>query len=266
MRCLAYTLGPEVESVTLWPLADVQAANEHFNEKAFIKVVKTIETEPHHYGLIIGDLFEAATRTSRANIYRSRMSPAEEARYFRQTLAPIADKLWCFVDGNHEERILRSDGINPLEDLAAALGHPERYCGEEVLIFLSVGKATRTRPGKRKNMKPLIYTIYATHGAGGGWTPGGKLNRPLQLPKTVEGVDIFVTAHGHTAFAVPDHVYTARQREKDVSKRERLHVVTGSFIDRGGYAARQMYPPGTMPGRIPRLLLSGRGKEIGVQV
>lgn len=77
--------------------------------------------------------------------------------------------------------------------MCSQLGIPEKYSPTTALLFIRFGKVTNHHG--RKNSRQL-YTVYVTHGSGGGRKEGGKVNRLADLASIVDA-DIFIHAHLH---------------------------------------------------------------------
>lgn len=96
----------------------------------------------------------------------------EQIRLAADLLRPIAKRIIAADTGNHENRTYKTDGIDMMRLLCRELGVENRYAPEGVLCFLRFGdKLPAERSGERKK-QPYIYTIYATHGTGGGRKEG----------------------------------------------------------------------------------------------
>ena len=68
----------------------------------------------------------------------------------------------------------------------------DKYSPEGVLLWVSFGESSRRRSEGRRT----TYSIYMTHGTGGGRTEGAKANRVAQLASVVDA-DIYLHAHLH---------------------------------------------------------------------
>ena len=104
---------------------------------------------------------------------------------------PIKDKILAVTAGNHEARILRTDGIDTTQLICTQLGIGDRYSPESALIFVQFGKQNSHR-----RYWPMLYTIYCVHGSGGGRKEGGKINRLVDLSSIIDA-DIYLHSHTH---------------------------------------------------------------------
>jgi len=165
------------EAVYILPISDMHIGDPNFNEDKFFGYRKWILENPTAYVILNGDIMNTAIKDSVSDVYGETMNPQDQLRYAKKIFEPIADRILAIVRGNHEERIMRSTGIDTCEILAAYLG--VYYAGDEALLKLRFGR----RPN---NGKPVTYIIYATHGWGGGRTSGGKVNNLQKLADIVE--------------------------------------------------------------------------------
>lgn len=253
MKFHSVNLG-DVEQIYLVPVSDIHPEASSFNEKAFRKLLAWIQDTPNAYCVLGGDLFECATKTSKGDVYSARMTTGEALKYMRTALTPIKDRILASVTGNHEERIYKQDGLDLGEVLASELGF--FYAGEGCLLKVQVGR----RPN---NGKPQVYSVYLTHGNGGGKRPGSKLNNMEMLALSVVA-DLYLVGHGHAEMSFKNRYFMPDLRNNKVEERYRTFVQAGSFQEWGGYAERYGYVPGSQ--EMPLITLSGTSKEVKVTI
>lgn len=249
----AVTLDGDLRRVFLVPVSDVHLGAPGFDEKGFRRLVEWIAGTPEAYCVLNGDLFEAATKTSLGDVYTTKMNPGEELKWLRSALGPIKNKVLCVNIGNHEERVCRQDGVDLAETLAYELG--AFYSREGCLLKLAFGR--------RHNGKPVVYTLYITHGFGSGKQPGSKLNNLQRLALSVMA-DVYIIGHGHSETVFKDRWFVPDTRNNKIEERQRVFVQTGSFLNWQGYAERQGYVPGSQ--EMPIIELDGVEKGIRVVV
>ena len=107
------------------------------------------------------------------------------------------------------------------------------------------------------------YTVYVTHGVGGGRSAGDKVNSLLRLSEIVVA-DIYIQGHQHDPVVKPKVVNEWNNKNNGIVERHQMFVVTGSCLSRGGYAVAKAYPP--VSTKSPVLTLNGRKKEIKVTI
>jgi len=227
------TLGEDIEKIEILPLSDLHIGDPGFNEPALRNYLKYVQAEPNRFILLNGDILNNATRNSVSDIYTETMPPRRQIECAADILTPVSDRIIGIVSGNHERRTDKESGISPVEILAEKLHVP--YFGIEVVLKIQFGWSHKARP--------ICYTLYATHGWGGGRLRGGKVNN-LERLKNVVICDIYCMAHTHGMAAFPSTVYIPEVRQNMVAERTMWFVNSGSFLNRGdGYAAAKGYEP-----------------------
>ena len=130
------------------------------------------------------------------------------------------------------------------------------YFGIEVLLKIKLGLS------RSKNDRQLYYTLYATHGWGGGRTRGAKVNNLERLSHIVL-CDNYCMAHVHAQVSFPSMIYTPERQCDSVVERTMCFVNSGSFLKRGsGYAVAKGYSPTVMD--CPVIELSGTEHRVVV--
>jgi predicted phosphodiesterase len=227
------TLGDDVERIELLPISDFHIGSVDFNREGLKSCLRYVLSDEHRYILINGDLINNALKSSVSDVYQDVLSPRESIAEAVRFLSPVKERIIGIVAGNHERRTDKEVGISPVEIIADKLGVP--YFGSEVLLKIRFGRNTHGRQS--------YYTVYATHGWGGGKSRGGKVNS-LDRLKNVVVCDVYCMGHTHTQVAFPSVVYVPDQRNNVVTERVMWFVSSGSFQERGsGYAAIQGLEP-----------------------
>lgn len=240
-----HELPRDLKEAEIHVLADLHLGDPHCDEKGNIERIKRIAETPNAYALLNGDLMNTATKTSVSDIYAETLTPMQQLNRAGAMLAPLKGKILGATTGNHEFRVVQSDSIDLTELLSRELSFP--YCPEGILIFVSLGQQN----GLYHN-RPALYSIYMTHGTGGGRTMGGKANA-VQRMAQVADADIFVMSHVHSPTVFRDAFYRVNQTNRSVQRVERLYVITGASMDYGGYAQRQIYTPASKLSPVIRL-------------
>src|SRR5690606_4683548 len=120
--------------------------------------------------------------------YEDTFTPAEQLRWCKKQLYPIRDRILSITNGNHEDRIKRETSIDVVGELAGSLGIRDRHLPNGVLLKLCFGM--------HRNQQRAVYTIYHTHGRGGGALQGGKVLRMARMANVVLA-DIYISSHTH---------------------------------------------------------------------
>jgi predicted phosphodiesterase len=246
------TLAQDIERIEILPLSDLHVGDPAFDEPAFKRYVKYISDAPNRYAVLNGDIINNALKSSVSDVYSEIMPPRRQVEHAYKLLEPVSDRILGIVSGNHERRTDRESGISPIELLAEKLHAP--YFGVEVLLKIQFGWSHKNRA--------MIYTMYVTHGWGGGRLRGGKVNN-LERLKNVVICDVYCMAHTHGMVAFPSTVYIPHVRQNVVSERKLWFVNSGSFLNRGdGYAAAKGYEPQVLG--CPIIELEGYQRNVTV--
>lgn len=210
-----------------------------------------IKNTPNAFAILNGDLMDTAICSSIGDTYGANLQPMEQLKMCVKLFEPIKDKILCILPGNHENRTYKSDGIDMTALMAAQLGLSERYTETTALLFVRFGLNNRGRK--------VCYTIYTTHGSGGGRREGGKINRLADLA-TIVDADIYIHSHTHLPAALKECFYRADPQNNAVACVDKLFVNTAATLDYGGYGDKQGYKPASKDN--PIILLNGKEKKM----
>jgi hypothetical protein len=162
---------------------------------------------------------------------------------------PIKDKILAVLPGNHEHRIYKQDGIDMTSLLCSQLGIADKYSSTTALLFIRFG--TNTAKGRNRRQ---LYTVYVTHGSGGGRREGGKVNRLADLASIVDA-DIYIHAHTHLPLVFKEAFFRVSGSNSSVSLVDKLFVNSAASLNYGGYGDRQGFKPASK--RSPVIYLHG---------
>lgn len=240
MYCVSIDRPYEWEEARVYPLADFHIGDSHSNEYEIKELLTRIVEDK--YGLVVlnGDLMNTAIKTSVSDTYSERLSPMQQITEAVTLLSPIRDKIIGATCGNHEARIYRTDGVDTMRLVCRELGVEDRYCPDGVLMFVSLGKAKTHKPGVP--FYKQIYTLYATHGTGGGRKEGAKAIRLADMASIV-GADVYIHSHTHLPMIMRQLCYRADVQNKSARPVDRLFVNTGASLDYGGYSQVNEFKP-----------------------
>ena len=246
------TLSPEFRDIVLFPFSDIHVGSREFDRALFEKYRKFVLAEPNRFCFLNGDLADNAIKNSKSDIYLATSQPREQMLDIVSLLKPLADagRIWGSVKGNHCERTEREVGISMSEYIADKLGVP--YFGPEVVF--------KVRFGKNRHWRNAYYTIYATHGNGGGRMKSGKANS-LDRLKNIVVADIYCMGHTHDQMVLTGAVHEPDKNKDQINEREIYFVNSGSFMKKGdGYAAMKNYEPQARG--CPAIILDGYDRKI----
>jgi UDP-2,3-diacylglucosamine pyrophosphatase LpxH len=240
------------------PIADLHLGDRTMDDELFQNVAKWLKEKPYRYTMIAGDIFNAALTTSVSDTYSETMNLDEAIKEFRKMVDIIGrDKILAVVRGNHDNRVVRAVGIDPVGVACELAG--VTYCNAEAYLKLMVGdwsQGTRAR-------KPVHYLCFMTHGVGGGRKIGSKINKMLDLNEIIPA-DLVVQGHTHEPSIVPRTRYTIDAKMDNIIEREQMFVTCPSFIGRDGYAQDFCFAPTSQA--FPVVVLSGKKKKMEGQI
>ncbi len=254
LQLLPIELPEDLEYADLVVLSDMHVGDPLFDEQLFFRVRDWVLAEPNRYVICNGDLMNTATKDSVSDVYRETLNPSDQLRWLKKELAALRDRILCITEGNHEARITRATSINVLEQLAESLGLADRYHPEGVLLKITLGR-------HRKHKKRVCYTIYVTHGRGGGALQGGKALRMARLAN-IAVADVYIMGHTHWKAAFKEAVYVPDLYNNRVRLVEQTFVNSSALLDWGGYAQVHGYKPSAKGS--PYIRLHGTRHEVEV--
>lgn len=208
------------------PLCDLVSVAEKLDE---------IRETPNAYCVLGGDLCDMALRDSIGDVHGAKLSPMGQVERVVSLIKPVREKVLCMVRGNHENRVYKSTGIDPLAFAASELGLGERYSDTSALLFVQFGHDT-------KHGGRMQYTMYVTHGAGSGRKEGGKLQRLADLQNIID-CDIYCHNHTHLPAVFPTCSYRIDYTHRKPVLVEHLFVNGGASLNYGGYADAGGFKP-----------------------
>jgi hypothetical protein len=137
--------------------------------------------------------------------------------------------------------------------LAQQLGLSGRYAREGGIVFVRIGETNRHARGRQ-----ICYTIYCTHGSGGGRKEGAKAIRLADMASIVD-TDIYCHSHTHLPMIMKQNFYRIDCHNSDVAEVTKLFVNTSAKLKYGGYGQTYEFKPSNTTS--PIIYLSGVKKE-----
>lgn len=253
-------LSSELNSIELHPLADLHIGDAMSDWELIQGEIKRVLETPNAYCVLNGDLMDTAIASSIGDTYAATHQPMEQLEMCVKLFQPLADanKILCVVGGNHENRVYKSDGIDMTYLMCKQLGIAERYSPTTALIFLRFGRLQKHNHGRK-----ACYSIYMTHGGGGGRKEGGKINRLADYANIVDA-DAYICSHTHLPAAFKTGFYRVDPRNNAVGMVTKVFVNTAAALNYGGYGDKQGYKPSSTDN--PVLIFSGSKRQIKVEV
>ena len=228
---------PYEESIEVHPMADMHIGDSMSDYKLIMERIEHVKNTPNAYCILDGDLMDTAVCSSIGDTYGANLQPMEQLRQCVKIFEPIKDKILAVLPGNHENRVYKSDGLDITEVMCSQLGIPEKYSPTTALLFVRFGKNPARTPHR-----PLLYTMYVTHGSGGGRKEGGKVNRLADLASIVDA-DIYIHAHTHLPLIFKESFYRTCSSNSSVALVDKLFVNTSAALNYGGYGDKAGFKP-----------------------
>lgn len=245
---------PERQGITIIPVSDVHLGAAEHMEKEWNAFCKKVLETPNVYLTLGGDLMNNSTRSSVANPFDEVLRPREQKRLMCEMLMPLRERILCIVSGNHERRSIKESDDDPTYDIACKLDLENLYRENVAFMKIQIGDV------KGNGLQNPTYCIAVTHGAGGGALTGSAVNKGERFGYVIDGVDCLIVGHTHKPFVTqPSKIYVDKYNNKITMKPFKVVCAT-SWLEYGGYAARNMMMPSSHC--IQTLGLAGNHKEI----
>jgi len=242
----------------LIPIGDMHRGDRHLSASGLNKVkgyLNWVQERENARIFLMGDILNVASRSSKSNPFES-TSVGDEYESALELFRPYAPQIVGAISGNHEARMYREFGFNPLQPFCKELGIV--YCGYSAALKIRVG-ARKRQPGAYEQ----TYWGFAHHGTGGGGTLGGALNKKVKLQEIVHGMDFYMSGHDHQLIVGTRNILLP-QRDKIVH--QRVHYIdTGSFLDWDKSYSEEGAMPINKQG-APRLRFDGRYEKHDLHV
>ncbi len=228
---------PDYGLCELIPMGDLHIGDNMCDFKLIQERLEYIKNTPNAYCILDGDLMDTAICSSIGDTYGANLQPMEQLRQCVKIFEPIKDKILAVLPGNHENRIYKTDGLDITEIMCAQLGIPERYSPTTALLFIRMGKGNH-----KTHYRKQLYTVYVTHGSGGGRKEGGKVNRLADLASIVDA-DIYIHAHTHLPLVFKESFFRVSGSNSSVALVDKLFVNTAAALNYGGYGDKAGFKP-----------------------
>lgn len=253
MKVIKIELSEDIKELELHIFADEHIGDEHCDMKRLLERIEYVKNTPNAYCILNGDLLDNATKTSIGDTYSQALTPMEQLQTAVEIFGPIKERVIAIVEGNHEARTYKKEGISISHLIAQQLGLEDRYSSASVFIFLRFGKWVGQRHGRR-----VCYTIFALHGSGGGRREGSKANKLADLA-SITDADIFIHSHTHLPMVMKQGYFRVDTANSCVSHVDKLFVNTAANLNYGGYGEVQAFKPASKD--TPIIILDGTKKQ-----
>lgn len=217
MKYTEATHNKDLQELIIYPIGDLHIGSPHFDRKILDKHFKTIDKNIDKARIIImGDLAETALKDSvGAGVYEQQESAQHQMMTAKNLFYPYKDIIDGIVTGNHEERIYKNSGFDLMLYFAQIMGLEEKYMRYQGIIKYSINSRS--------------FHVSVWHGAGGGSTPGGAMNRLQKQANTVLA-DLYLMGHVHQRQAFSKTIYLPDAQNSKIDLFKQVFVVTGSAL------------------------------------
>ena len=259
MNSVSIELPRSIKQLRIETFADVHLGDKECDMKLLHERIKAVQEDDNCYCILNGDLIDNATKSSIGDIYSNTMTPMEQMKACMGLFEPVKDKIISVAGGNHEARTYRLEGIDLTLFLVNEFKIEPRWLNVGGVVFVKVGEYdTRHHATKGKNPNQIMYSIYHTHGRGGGRKAGAKAIRMEDMAAIVD-TDIYIHSHTHLPMVFKKNYYRVNNVNKSIQEVEKLFVNTGAYLNYGGYGQVHEYTPSSRSN--PIILLDGTKKE-----
>ena len=255
MKVVKIELPQYLKQIEIHTLADLHIGDKFANMDGIKERIEHIKNTPNAYCILNGDLMNNATKTSVSDCYAEELTPMEQVEMCMELFEPIKDKIIAITSGNHEKRTYNKEGIDITKLVAMQLKLADRYSPTSCFIFLRVGKAKHNH-GRTDGQ--VCYTIYCTHGSGGGRKEGAKAIRLADMASIIDA-DIYIHSHTHLPMVMKQGFYRVAQSTSSVARVDKLFVNTSAMLEFGGYGEAFEFKPSSQ--HSPIIYLDGCVKQ-----
>ena len=253
MKTVKISLPRDLKSVEIHTLADWHIGDKACDIGAIREQIAYVKDNKNAYCILNGDLMNNATKTSVSDCYAEEIPPMQQLETLCELLEPIKDKILMLTQGNHEARTYRTDGIDLTALLSKQLGIYDRYVREGGVLFLRLGELS-----SKHHSRQVCYTLYCTHGSGGGRKEGAKAIRLADMAAIVD-CDCYLHSHTHLPMVMKENFFRVDTSNSAVANVCKLFVNTSAQLKYGGYGQTYEFKPSNT--ESPIIYLNGTKKE-----
>jgi UDP-2,3-diacylglucosamine pyrophosphatase LpxH len=248
-------LSSDLKFAEILPISDLHIGDATMDTRLLTSVIAWVKAKSNRYIVIAGDIFNAALKDSKSDTYKEKYTLKEAMKEFQKVINRFGkDKILAVIRGNHDNRVVRSVSLDPVEICCELEGIP--YQGAEAYVNIKIGKP---KIQAKTDKSQLSYFMYVAHGVGGGRMMGGTANSLKRHSETVVS-DIYIQGHTHKPLIMPGVIYEPNHQRTAIVERQQMYINTCGFVGRDGYAVDYAFPPVSQ--MFPVIKLSGRKKNI----
>jgi UDP-2,3-diacylglucosamine pyrophosphatase LpxH len=226
-------------------------AQGSFFEKAMDKIAKAF---PNAYYLFLGDFVDFALKNSVGDVYSARINPQEQLTIVASVFSKYKDRILGVVQGNHDARIGKEVGLDPIRQICDMFGIP--YGSSYLVVDVNFKLPSRTR--QRNNITFALH-----HGVAGGRSKTASVRQGEYFERFITaGVDVYVTGHTHRPTITPFSHRVYDRVAKKVRYEEGYLITVSSMLDDEEYALRKMLEPTSFKLPIVKVRYTGGSREV----
>jgi|PlaIllAssembly_1097288.scaffolds.fasta_scaffold115525_2 hypothetical protein len=196
-------------------LGDAHRGHPNHVEKQFNKAKKDIKDEKM-YVVLMGDMIECR-EPSHPFYVPGAPTINDQMTWYCDLIDEFSDNdmLLGVLIGNHEHALIQKTSSNDIK----------RYCDRLKVPYMDYMGVMDVE------YEDYTYSIAFHHGAGGGTTVGGQMNKLMGFVKNFSNYDAVIMAHTHQLAVLPPRILLDRDKEKHKNvDRYCIPAFTGSFF------------------------------------
>lgn len=274
MIILRKTVNVKVDQpILIVPIGDVHYNTRDCDKDRFHSLIRWLSNKDNQgYKIIIigmGDYTDPLSSSERASLLSAKegvglhASTLEQlddmaetlAQQFRSAILPVSNSILGLLEGHHYMVFSKHSqyrNLTTTEYLSKQIG--TIYLGQDALIKLKL-------PHDQE------FRIFATHGRGSVATPGGRLNKRLNMNRVISDAHLYLMGHDHCKLAYPQDSFVKGAR-KLPQKLKQYYCGTGAFLQAyrldspdSTYAEEALMPPSNLGVVMCSLRLEKHGSQ-----
>ncbi|WP_257064297.1 metallophosphoesterase [Priestia megaterium] len=243
------TVKGKPKTLRVYLLNDLHFGSEAVNYELWERIKEDIRKHRDHARILInGDIIEGATKASKGDIYKQRLTPQEQTEFAVSELLEFRDLIDAVTSGNHDQRIMNETSFDPIKMFCKDLGILDKYLEYEGVVSYS--------------WKKCFYSIQMFHGSGGASSLSAIVNKMKRLRKS--NCNVVYMAHHHREVADPFIEYYIDPFNHKLHKRKNWLVCGNTLTNFAEYAKKFGYEEKFASQAV--LIMSGNPKERGIEV
>src|SRR3990167_2990766 len=240
------------------PIGDVHYNTNDCDKDRFHKLILWLSNkEKAGYKIIVigmGDYTDPLSSSERASLLSAKEGVGLHAstleqlddmaetlmQQFKSAILPIGNSIIGFLEGHHYmvfSKHSKYRNLTTTEYLSKQLN--TTYLGQDAYIKLQF-------PHEQE------FRIFATHGRGSSTTPGGRLNKRLNMNKVISDAHLYLMGHDHSKLSYPQDSYIRGPRKLPATIKQ-YYCGTGAFLrayrldsPHSTYAEEALLPPSNL--------------------